>query len=74
MNIKKNSFESQLYNKAQVRYNYLNRYDKEKEYRVKKVYAIRPFLNNSTYGNAGNNLNIYSESYLYPFNNTSSAN
>jgi hypothetical protein len=43
MNIRKNSAESQLYNKTQIKYNHLNRYDKEKEYKLKKTYSVRSF-------------------------------
>jgi hypothetical protein len=74
MNIKKDSIESQLYNKTQVKYNYLNRYDKDKEYKFKKLYAIRQFLTNLTYKNNSNNLNIYSENYLYPYSSLPSYN
>jgi hypothetical protein len=59
MSIKKNSAESQLYNKPQVKYNYANRYDKKTEYRLKKSLALKAFLNNNIYGNRYENLNIF---------------
>jgi hypothetical protein len=65
MNIKKNSLESQTYNKNQVKYNYLNRYDKEKEYKLKRVYTTRPFVNNLTYGTNNSNLGLYLDN-LFP--------
>jgi hypothetical protein len=74
MNIKKNSAESQLYNKTQIKYNHLNRYDKEKEYKLKKTYSIRPFLNNHTYSNSADNLSLYSENPFYLYSNMASYN
>jgi hypothetical protein len=69
MNIRKNSAESQLYNKTQIKYNVLNRYDKEKEYKLKKAYAIRPFLSNSTYGTNNSGLNMFTENPFYTYSN-----
>jgi hypothetical protein len=74
MSIKKNSAESQLYNKTQIKYNYLNRYDKEKEYKLKKIYAVRSFLNNQIYGNKNDSLNIYMENPFYSYSNTAPLN
>ena len=37
INIKKNSIESQFYNKIQTKYNFVNRYDDESKYRFKKM-------------------------------------
>jgi hypothetical protein len=66
--------ESQPYNKTQTKYNYLNRYDKEKEYKLKKAYSIRPFLYNSTYGTNSSNLNIFIENPFYTYSNMPSHN
>jgi hypothetical protein len=74
MSVKKNSFESQVYNKSQFKYNYLNRYDKDKEYRLKKSYSLRPFSTNIIYGNKNDNLNIFEENPLYPYSNSISKN
>jgi hypothetical protein len=74
MSVKKNSFESQVYNKSQFKYNYLNRYDKDKEYRLKKSYSLRPVSTNIIYGNKNDNLNIFEENQLYPYSNSISKN
>jgi hypothetical protein len=61
VNIKKFALESQLYTKPQIKYNNLNRYDGETEYKFNRLIALRSFLNTNIYGNNKLNLNFFSE-------------
>jgi heme/copper-type cytochrome/quinol oxidase subunit 2 len=62
MGIRKNAVEYKVYSKPQIKYNHLNRYDKESEYRLKKTVALKAFVNTNIYGNRLYNTGLFSNS------------
>jgi heme/copper-type cytochrome/quinol oxidase subunit 2 len=60
-NIRRWSAEPQPYAKAQLKYNNVNRYDKETEYRLKKPIALRAFLNTNAHGHKKSNLPLFND-------------